>query len=179
MYFFKLVVVATCSLPCLVWGIPTLEPSDLVILEQFTKDAGAGPVSITVYGDASRPSQGSEEVANRAGPDLDRRCGSNQVTCDNSNGANRDACVNLVNAFRGDQAQLPGSPRSICATYSGAKCCVSWHNPVSGAVRAHLVDAASKSLNTCGTNPISAKASNVLIGQTCTDQCLSNRATNC
>lgn len=176
MYFLKLVI-ATASLPCLILGIPAPEPLDLVVLEQFTKDAGAGPVEITIYGDALALKRPAEVV--KAGSDLNRRCGSNQITCDNSNGANRNACINLVNALSGDQAQLPGSPRSICGTYSGAQCCVSWHNPVSGGVRSHLGSAARKSLNTCGTDPISAKANDVLIGQTCTDQCLSNRATNC
>lgn len=176
MYFLKLVAAAS-SLPFFVLGIPAPEPLDLIILEQFTKDAGAGPVEITIYGDAT-PSKRSVEVVG-VGSDLSRRCGSNRVTCDNSNGANRDSCYSLVNALSGDQAQLPGSPRSICGTYSSAQCCVSWSNPVSGAVRANLATAAYASLNTCRASPVSAKASDVLIGQTCTQQCLSNRATNC
>jgi hypothetical protein len=114
------------------------------------------------------------------GRDAHRRCGSNSLTCDNAHEANRNACISLVNDLRGSSAQLPGSPRSICGTYSGSQCCVSWHNPVSNAERRNLVDAAQKAIDGCRADSgVSGKTSDTLIGSTCTDQCLSNRATGC
>ncbi|GAP87994.1 hypothetical protein SAMD00023353_3200330 [Rosellinia necatrix] len=150
------------------------QAADLVVLEEFTSNDGVS--TITVYGDAVT----SPAAADIRGRDLYRRCGSNVLRCDNSHEANRNACISLVNDLRGSSAQLPGSPRSICGTYNGQQCCVSWHNPVSNAVRSHLAGAAQKALDGCrGDNGVSGKTSDTLIGSTCTDQCLSNRATGC
>ena len=171
---FPKLIVAAASLPFLARGMPASEFPGLEVLEQFTKDDGA--LIITVYGDADWSSPSRRDSA--AG--LERRCGSNQVTCDNEHLADRNACVSLVNALDGDQAELQGSPRSICGTYSGKKCCVSWHNPASGAVRASLVPPAQAILNQCkGDTGVSGKTSDSLLGQTCTNLCVSNREKGC
>lgn len=174
MLFAKLVV-AAAPLLSLAQGMPTSELSGLKVLEQFTKEDGA--LTITVYGDADSSTSSHQDAA-VAG--LDRRCGSNQVTCDNEHLADRNSCVSLVNALDGDQAELQGSPRSIYGTYDGKKCCVSWHNPASGAVRSSLVGPARAILDQCrGNTGVSGKTSDSLIGQTCTNLCVSNREKGC
>lgn len=103
-YFIKLFVVATYSLyHALVRDTPAPEPSDLVILEHFTKDAGVGPVSITIYGNASPPSKRSAEAATPIGlvPISIDDAVRTRSPATNSHRANRDAGVNLINALRG------------------------------------------------------------------------------
>ena len=172
---FPKLIMAAASLPFLAQSMPASELSGLKILEQFTKEDGA--LSITIYGDADSSISPRQDAA---APGLDRRCGSNKVTCDNEHLADRNSCVSLVNALDGDQAELQGSPRSICGTYDGKKCCVSWHNPASGAVRSSLVGPARAILDQCrGNTGVSGKTSDSLIGQTCTNLCVSNREKGC
>ncbi|KAJ8115731.1 hypothetical protein ONZ43_g4603 [Nemania bipapillata] len=169
---FSTFAVVMASLASTAQSAPATGPAGLVVLEQFLSKDGAS--TITVYGDAKR------DVTIARDTDLFKRCGTNQLTCDNAHLADRNACNSLVNDLRGSGAALPGSPRSICGTYSGSQCCVSWANPVSGAVRDNLVSAAQKALDGCqGNTGVSGKTSDTLIGQTCTSQCLSNRASGC
>ena len=111
---------------------------------------------------------------------LDRRCGSMQVTCDNSNEARRKNCNLLVDQLVGDRTPLQSSQRSICLEFNGSRCCVSWHDSVQGAVWENLVPAARAGLDKCrGDTGVSAKAKDTLLGATCTDQCLSDRPEWC
>ncbi|KAJ2991473.1 hypothetical protein NUW58_g2500 [Xylaria curta] len=172
---FSVLSFTVASLLCFAKSAPVNETSDLVILQQFTSKDGVS--IITVYGDAV-PSQPVTTEAR--GLDLLPRCGSNSLVCDDSHLADRGACSSLVDDLRGSGASLPDSPRSICATYSGKQCCVSWHNPVSEAIRDNLVAAAQKALDGCrGNTGVSGRTSDTLIGRTCTAQCLSDRATGC
>ncbi|KAI0202404.1 hypothetical protein F4808DRAFT_421524 [Astrocystis sublimbata] len=170
---FPTVTLLLTSLACIAEGAPTKEAAGLIVLDQFLSNDGVS--HIVVYGDAKKQ---HSEVARDA--DLFKRCGSNNLVCDNSHTANRGACQSLINDLSGSSASLPGSPRSICGTYSGSQCCVSWHDPVSNAMRRNLASAAQKALNGCrGDTGVSAKTSDTQIGSTCTSQCLSDRATGC
>src|SRR5687767_1027954 len=80
-----------------------------------------------------------------------RQCGSNNVQCFGSNTASPGTCQQLINNVSGNGNGLPSSPRSICFSNSGGQCCISWANPVSGAIQANLASAAQKTLNTCST----------------------------
>ncbi|KAI0540377.1 hypothetical protein GGR58DRAFT_461123 [Xylaria digitata] len=173
MHFFALASIAI-SLPFLVASAPVNEPSNLVVLEQFLSQDGVS--TITVYGDAVSKEAPIDGLTGA----YSKRCGSNTLVCDNSHLADRNACTNLINDLRVSSASLLNSLRSICATYGGSRCCVSWHNPVSNAIRNNLVSAAQKALDGCrGDTGVSGKTMDTMIGSTCTNQCLSNRPDGC
>ncbi|KAI0404082.1 hypothetical protein F4802DRAFT_598489 [Xylaria palmicola] len=185
MLFSTLALAAASSLAFFAEAAPTNELPGLVTLKQFTSRDGAS--LITVYGDAEgsqsqslpHPPHPSLLAAAR---DLDGDCGGNTLVCNNKHLANREACAGLIHdlASEDGQAALPESPRSICGSYGGSQCCVSWHNPVSGAVRASLVNAALKTLEGCaGNTGVSGKTMHTYIGETCTNQCLSDRPKGC
>lgn len=175
MLFSKLAV-AVVSLPYLAQSMPAFEVPNLEILEQFTQDEGI--TTITVYGDADSLSSRRSSITEATS--LDRRCGSMQVTCDNSNEARRKNCNLLVDQLVGDRTPLQSSQRSICLDFNGSRCCVSWHDAVQGAVWENLVPAARAGLDKCrGDTGVSAKATDTLLGATCTDQCLSDRPEWC
>ncbi|KAI1737086.1 hypothetical protein F4680DRAFT_220208 [Xylaria scruposa] len=174
MHVSALALVAT-SLTLLAKSAPIDESSGLVILDQFTSKDGVS--TITVYGDAV---ESHSEVTTARPVNLYPRCGSNSLVCDNQHLADRSACTNLINEFRGSYQEIPGSPRSICGTWSGSQCCVSWKTPVQNAVRDNLVVAAQKALDGCrGDTGVSGETNDTLIGSTCTTQCLSNRPDGC
>ncbi|KAI1191172.1 hypothetical protein F5B17DRAFT_426819 [Nemania serpens] len=156
-------------------------PEFVKLHEYISKD---GVSTITIYGDALQSNFSTEldgphvEAARDLG--IKRRCGSQSLICDNSHTADRNSCKSLIDDLRGDSAVLGSSPRSICGTYNNQQCCVSWHTVVTGATRDSLVSAAQKSYDGCkGDTGVSAKVSDTMIGATCTDQCMSNRATHC
>ncbi|KAI0902851.1 hypothetical protein F4823DRAFT_569295 [Ustulina deusta] len=172
---FSTLALVVASLAFLAESAPVNESSDLVILEQFTSKDGVS--TITVYGDAV---ESHSEVTAARSVSLHPRCGSNSLVCDNSHLADRNACANLINDLRGSSQDVPGSPRSICGTYSGSQCCVSWNTPVQNARRDNLAAAAQKVLDGCqGDTGVSGETNDTLIGSTCAKQCLSNRATGC
>ncbi|KAJ8125779.1 hypothetical protein O1611_g7860 [Lasiodiplodia mahajangana] len=123
MLFFTSAFVMAC-LASTAQSVPAPVPTGLAVLEQFLSKDGIS--TITIYGNSEKDVTVARDV------DLFKRCGSNQLTCDNAHLANRNACNSLVNDLRGSFATLPDSPRSICGTYSGSQCCVSWSNPVNG-----------------------------------------------
>lgn len=158
------------------------KPSELVKLHEYISKDGVS--TITIYGDNLQSNSSAElddfpvKVAKDLG--IKRRCGSQSLVCDNSHTADRGSCKSLIDDLRGDNAALGSSPRSICGTYNDHQCCVSWHTVVSGATRDSLVSAAQKSYDGCrGDTGVSAKVHDTMIGTTCTDQCMSNRATHC
>ncbi|KAJ8121810.1 hypothetical protein ONZ43_g1831 [Nemania bipapillata] len=172
---FSSLAFAASSLAFVVQGIPATGPSDLDVLHEYTSRDGVS--NITIYGRSTQPDTSPLEAVT----DLNqKRSCDGTVVCDNHHTADRAACGHLIDDLRGDKAVLGQSPRAICGTYGGEVCCVSWHKVVSGATRDSLVYAAQKAYDACwGDTGISAKVHSTLIGQTCTDQCMSNRATHC
>ncbi|KAI1195915.1 hypothetical protein F5X97DRAFT_325999 [Nemania serpens] len=162
-------------------GASINKSSELVKLHEYISKDGVS--TITIYGENSQSNSSAEfddspvKVAKDLG--IKRRCGSQSLDCDNSHTADRNSCGSLINDLRGDNAGLGSSPRSICGTYNGNQCCVSWHTVVSGATRDSLTSAAQKSYDGCQGTGVSSKVHDTLIGATCTDQCMSNRATGC
>ncbi|GAB1317751.1 hypothetical protein MFIFM68171_07961 [Madurella fahalii] len=171
MMFIKQTLVSAFCLATLAAALPAPDvPDGLVILQQSEMDNGV----LTVYGDATPEKREAVEHLDR------RQCGSNSIQCFSSNTANPGTCQQLINNVRNNGSGLPSSPRSICFSNSGGQCCISWANPVSGAIQAHLADAAQSTLNTCSTgSAVSGVSRNTIIGTTCTTQCLSNRASGC
>lgn len=67
-----------------------------------------------------------------AQPAVDRRCGSNQVTCNNVHAAYTSVCSALISTL--GNAGVSTSPRAICLSQSGNQCCISWGNGIPGMV---------------------------------------------
>lgn len=114
---------------------------------------------------------------------LHKRCGGNDVTCYYSHTISKPpACQSLLNSLRGSSVSLPKSPRSVCATTDGQQCCVSWADVAGGITHADLYAAGQKVYDQCINNWVikgSGLARDVLLGSTCTTECVSNRATGC
>lgn len=113
---------------------------------------------------------------------LAKRCGSNQVSCDFSrNLAPLDLCLALINRMAGapeNGQPTPGS-RLQCSLRPGninEKCCIGWAHVVNQGTTNHvLVPAAVDTYNRCQRGGrVSGLAVDVLLGSTCTKQCLSN-----
>ncbi|KAK2594578.1 hypothetical protein QQS21_007708 [Conoideocrella luteorostrata] len=171
MLFSKRALFLAGALSHLASAIPAPDvPADLVVLEQFETEHGTA----TWYGSA-----GPEK---RAPVDLERRCGSNAVTCSGSHQGSASTCAQLIVSIVGPRAQtpIPASPRSFCLSGSGGNCCVSWSQVVNNAVYGDLVSAAKAVNNQCQSNgKVSGLARDVLVGSTCTTQCLSDRPNGC
>jgi hypothetical protein len=120
--------------------------------------------------------------------DLNRRCGSNAVTCHGSHRAPSSVCLGLAVALGGPQESgtVTRNPRSICFTETGqsvnGKCCVSWANNVSNAVDGDFLNAITALNNQCvdtSSGQVSGLMRDTTIGSTCTTVCLSNRDDGC
>ncbi|KAL2024977.1 hypothetical protein VTK56DRAFT_3676 [Thermocarpiscus australiensis] len=171
--FLKQLLILVLSLAALAIALPAPEvPAGLLVLEEV--ETGNG--TVTWYGDASPAKRPG------AGAALERRqCGAYNVLCGPIHFANSGVCNLLILHITsiGDTG-IPYSPRSVCITTAGGKCCVSWAHPVSDAIKSSLIPAAKDVLSTCDQGGVvSGQSRNTIIGQTCTTQCLSNRATGC
>lgn len=117
-------------------------------------------------------------VDDTALPQVEKRCGGINVECDDKHEAYTSVCSALIGTL--SSAGVSKSPRSICLTQSGTTCCVSWGNEVTGLTQNQLRAAADKSMSTCGSSGlVSAIARDVSLNGVCTNQCLSNRPTDC
>ncbi|KAJ6467915.1 hypothetical protein C8R45DRAFT_838441 [Mycena sanguinolenta] len=141
--------------------------TDLVITQTRT----VGNYTLTVWSDAAGAS-----VTN---PELDRRCGSNSVTCSGSNKADSTICGNLLNELYDSTTVLANSPRAVCLGQSGNECCVSWSAAVGDLEQEDLWSAADKTYNACYSGTISGYADDVNLQGYCVRQCLSNRPNDC
>ncbi|KAJ7205273.1 hypothetical protein GGX14DRAFT_645217, partial [Mycena pura] len=110
-----------------------------------------------------------------------RARGTNNVVCDTSNTDSVSICRQLVNSLNVDPSTIIGnSPCSICLGQGGNECCVSWSVAAGNIQKGDLFNAANDILGTCGGgSTVSGFADNVDLSGTCTDECLSNRATHC
>ncbi|KAJ4390440.1 hypothetical protein N0V85_007222 [Neurospora sp. IMI 360204] len=150
--------------------VPVPAEDGLIIIEQTEIEDG----TITWYGEESTPITARSPLS----PELHKRCGSNAVTCSGSHKAYAPVCTNLINNL--STQSIPQSPRSVCLTQGGNQCCISWANVVQDAQFWYLQSAASKALNGCVSNSyVSGLTRDTLIGNTCTTQCLSDRASGC
>ncbi|PMD21357.1 hypothetical protein NA56DRAFT_572224, partial [Hyaloscypha hepaticicola] len=108
-----------------------------------------------------------------------RVCGSNDVSCYSSYRANKGVCSSLIYQIEISNANVLNSPRAICirGTCGCNTCCVSWANPVpSGTAQEFELSPAAYKTLPAG---VSGLTRNILIGDTCTTQCLSGRANGC
>ncbi|KAK3344563.1 hypothetical protein B0H65DRAFT_508453 [Neurospora tetraspora] len=150
--------------------VPVPAEDGLIIIEQTEIEDG----TITWYGEGSTPITARSPVS----PELHKRCGSNTVTCSGSHKAYQPVCINLINSL--SSQSIPQSPRSVCLSQGGNQCCISWANVVQDAQFWYLQSAAWKALNGCvSNNHVSGLTRDTLIGNTCTTQCLSDRASGC
>ncbi|KAK3489858.1 hypothetical protein B0T13DRAFT_406112 [Neurospora crassa] len=168
----KQILAFSAFLAAIAFASPVPAPAEdgLIIIEQTETENG----TITWYGDESTPITARSTPS----PELDKRCGSNAVTCSGSHRAYAPVCTNLINSL--SSQAIPQSPRSVCLSQGGNQCCISWANVVQDAQFYYLQSAARKALNGCvSSSYVSALTRDTLIGNTCTTQCLSNRATGC
>jgi WD40 domain-containing protein len=144
----------------------------------------------TSYGNGTLVWYGIDPTANTTNPKpkslaiqgANYNCGDNEpVNCDNQNEAFRWRCNGLIEAIeRNNNGLLPRSPRSTCWNVGNGDCCTSWANDAPGIPQGDLLPAMRKALDRCpGPDLISANVHWVLLGDVCTTQCVSNRATNC
>ncbi|KAK3398812.1 hypothetical protein B0T20DRAFT_218517 [Sordaria brevicollis] len=178
--FAKQIIIAGAFLAALSTAAPASNsvaeidvPEGLKIID-VTEAAG---VELVWYGDAD----GVESTSEAETPSLSRRCGSNRTQCFNDNQAAASSCEALINGLLNSSNNLPVSPRSVCATLAGNRCCTSWANNLSGAKYYYLQSAASAILRNCRGSAgfVSGKSYDTLLGSTCTTQCLSNRPDGC
>lgn len=148
---------------------------ELVLLSSEIIPAG----NLTIWGVPDDAITATPDVIdNVALPAVDRRCGSNQVTCDSANAAYTTVCTALINTLSG--AGVSTSPRSICLSQSGNQCCISWGNVVPGLVQNDLRNGANNARDRCGGGGlVSAVVRDANLHGVCTNQCLSNRPTGC
>ncbi|KAF4460463.1 hypothetical protein FALBO_12754 [Fusarium albosuccineum] len=152
-------------------------PRDLVVLAREVVDDVDG--TLTFYGDAD---PAAAEMSKRDGSELSKRCGSSTVSCFGSHRADAWVCNQLTYQVERSTTQLQQSPRSICMTISGKQCCISWANVVSSGQEKDLANAAYKVLGDCNIwndGTVSGLTRDTQIGNTCTTQCLSDRADGC
>ncbi|KAH8768137.1 hypothetical protein F5883DRAFT_68893 [Diaporthe sp. PMI_573] len=117
-------------------------------------------------------------IDDAAHSDVQRRCGSNLIECNSSNTAYTTVCSALIGTL--SSAGVSTSPRSICLTQSGNRCCISWANAVPGMVQRDLYNAANNARSICGGGgTVSARVRDVNLHGVCTIQCLSNRPEGC
>lgn len=123
----------------------------------------------------------SDDTANLSGSLAARQCGVERVQCSTANLASVVECTDLIRDIGTSGISIPPSPRSICLSRSGSRCCISWSRPVSKAIEADLRNAADRVVRQCvrpdGT--MSGLTRNTQIGTTCASQCLSNRPDGC
>ncbi|KAI6080593.1 hypothetical protein F4821DRAFT_265755 [Hypoxylon rubiginosum] len=154
--------------------------SDLVELDRKPASDGKGTLLfLGLGGEEKRADAGLLPVEERA------TCQSSATpSCSGKNTARNDICDQLVSELYGDASVSVGqSPRQICyqgaAAESNDYCCVSWHDKVPGLTKGDLAPFAQGILSQCTSNGISGKTYNVLVHNTCTSVCLSNRGTGC
>ncbi len=162
-----------------VLAAPAPTENGVVLIDTFEVADG----TITVYGSdpasvTTNEASASEEESLDT-PQLSKRCGSNRVSCFNSNKPALNTCRDLVNNVRGSSQVLSNSPRSICLTRSGQQCCISWSKDIGRVRESDLHSAASKTMNQCIPEGLSGKATDVNINNQCLTQCLSNRPNGC
>lgn len=147
----------------------------LVLLSSEVIPAG----NLTIWGVPDTGIPGTPDtVDDVASPHVDRRCGSNQVTCHTSNQAYTTVCSALIGTLGG--SGVGTAPRSICLSQSGNQCCISWGNPVPSLVQSNLYNAANSARNRCGSSGlVSAIVADTNLHGICTNQCLSNRPDGC
>jgi hypothetical protein len=166
---------ALCSIMALASGHPSFKNDSIILLEETI-----GDVHLVWRGDPN-PILATFPQLNSLAP----VCGTNDLKCDGSHQADIVACQAVAGALSGSERNnpLPGSPREVCATTtSHGKCCVTWANAASGAIRSNLVNAVIKINNGCmdsGKQKVSGLVRNSYVGSTCTTVCLSDRETRC
>jgi hypothetical protein len=151
-------------------------------VELYREPSSNGVDSLVYYGLAS----GTKTLRSEANPVEERAsCAATTApTCSTSRSARNDICDQLVTElFNDSEITVDQSPRQICyegaAAESNEYCCVSWHNVVPSLIKGDLANYANTILQKCTSNGISGKIYNVLVHQTCTSVCLSNRGTGC
>ncbi|KAF7555893.1 hypothetical protein G7Z17_g1822 [Cylindrodendrum hubeiense] len=152
-------------------------PEGLVILAQEVVDDGEG--ILTFYGDADPV---AAALSKREESELSKRCGSNSLSCYSGHRANAWTCSQLIYQVEKSSTQLKQSPRSICKTVSGKQCCISWARAVSSGQEKNLASAGYRVLEGCNVwndGTVSGLTRDTQIGNTCTTQCLSDRADGC
>jgi hypothetical protein len=181
MLYKQTLFIIAASLTAVVRGLPSPSPSpapeELKVIGQYEVEGG----NITWYGDSDTPAKRSFDTV-----DLNRRCGTNAVTCSGSHKASSTVCGGLGFALSGPQnsGTVIRNPRSVCYKASGqssGECCVSWANPVSNAVDGDFTNAVITINNRCvdGSRQVSGLMRDTTIGSTCTTVCLSNRPDGC
>ncbi|KAH8755112.1 hypothetical protein F5883DRAFT_430934 [Diaporthe sp. PMI_573] len=147
----------------------------LVLLSSESVPAG----NLTIWGVPDNDITASPDIADDvAHPAVDRRCGSNQVTCDSAHAAYTSVCSALIGTL--GNAGVSTSPRAICLSQSGNQCCISWGNEVPGLVQGDLRNGANNARDRCGGGGlVSAVVRDTNLHGVCTNQCLSNRPTGC
>ena len=155
------------------FATPVARDTELILLSSKLVPDG----NLTIWGVPPNEERNAISADNTA---ISKRCGSNDVTCSSDHQASRNVCNMLLSNLAASAGNgISTSPRAICLSSSGDKCCVTWASAVNGLTQGELVDAASKIAQVCGGSPLSGLARNVNLNGVCTTECLSNRETGC
>jgi hypothetical protein len=110
---------------------------------------------------------------------LDVGCGTNTIKCSDGHAYYGPTCQTLIYTLRSDY-YLSQSPRAVCLGQGDRQCCISWSKEFKVAPRqTDLAPAAEDTLSQCGMIGKSGQEWNVMLGQVCVSQCLSNRPGGC
>ncbi|KAJ4418756.1 hypothetical protein N0V85_001311 [Neurospora sp. IMI 360204] len=155
-------------------------PEEGLIVIQQTEFANG---TLTWYGEDPTFTKRSVAFDAPSSKPLNKRCGSALPQCSFIDQSYTSVCRTLINSL--PDIVIPSSPRSTCYSVAGVTCCISWGKPIDTARFPALAYAANKVMNACvATNSkgevlVSGQTRDTLVGGTCLNQCLSNRATNC
>ncbi|KAM7193127.1 hypothetical protein V8F33_007999 [Rhypophila sp. PSN 637] len=176
---------STSTLLALIGSITLSEASPVMaernataLIPVFTEEItinGKVTGKIDIFDDTSLPMMGSPESSQ-----LNKRCGSNRVTCDwNWNRAKSEFCGVLMDFLGGDSQRSISQTTSACYTDASPgnnKCCIAWPERVSGHRIWMLFNGANDAFRHCDRDGrISAVTDDVDFGGWCTRQCISNR----
>ncbi|OIW24425.1 hypothetical protein CONLIGDRAFT_685404 [Coniochaeta ligniaria NRRL 30616] len=121
------------------------------------------------------------DAASNAAPALERRqCANGPLECDNSHSYGDDAYLSLQYYLSSDAGgALQKSPRAVCRSSDGGKCCASWGSvPQWGITKGDLLPAMNRIYNACyvGNSGLVRQAD---LGGSCITICLSDRESGC
>lgn len=168
----------TLALPSSTSDAADIADNSLVIIDTYETSEG----TITIYGanpaflNTTKVAEVAETTSNGQ---LARRCGSNVVTCDTKNVPALNSCKSLINLIEDSLGIIFNSPRPICLTRNGEKCCISWNKDLGPVYETNFYHAAKRTMDLCVGDKRSGLANDVSINGRCLRQCLSNRATGC
>ncbi|KAH7398255.1 hypothetical protein BKA66DRAFT_437334 [Pyrenochaeta sp. MPI-SDFR-AT-0127] len=139
---------------------------------------------ITVYGNAepSTPFSRRSIFDDYDNKRVAKRCGRGEVQCSNDYRANPMVCNELARWMETSWWGVKWEPRAYCNDKPGyGQCCISWADPISGALQSHLASAAYAVLGLCTDfwGDVSGLTRDTQLGNRCTTQCLSNRPKGC